>query len=186
MRFQNRRHRDRLVLVIVARVHIGAYLAVNDHLRTGVARWLQQHRIHVGMRRQPRCLRLQCLRAADLAAVGGHCAIQCHILRLERRHLDAFARQQAAEGGNEGAFAGIGGCALHHQCGEWKFHVPFPVLHSAVGFVISLSIRRFLLYRGENGPVTSVSARTRNAPPESQDWSCPQCRLVQHHTNQKS
>ena len=36
IRFQHRTHGDGLVLLVVARIHLGAYLAVDDHLRARV------------------------------------------------------------------------------------------------------------------------------------------------------
>ena len=56
-------------------------------LRAGLALRLEQHRVHVDRRREPRRARLQRLRPADLAAIGGHRGIVRHVLRLERRDL---------------------------------------------------------------------------------------------------
>ena len=44
-----------------------------------------KHRVHVGMRLQSACQRLQRLRAANLAAIRRHGCIVRHILRFERR-----------------------------------------------------------------------------------------------------
>ena len=84
--FKHCRHRARLVVVIVARIHVGACLAVNDDLRTHVGVRLQQHRVHVGVRREAGGLRLQGLRAADFATVTGDSAVERHVLWLERHH----------------------------------------------------------------------------------------------------
>jgi len=82
--------------VIRARIEIHARLAVDDHLRAAVAGRLEQHGVEIGMRVDARGHRLQCLRAADFAAVDGHCAIERHVLRLERRDPRARAPRETA------------------------------------------------------------------------------------------
>ena len=112
--------RDRFVTVIRARVEIGRDLALNDDLRAGIGIWLQQHRVHVAHGVEPAGLRLHRLGAADFAAVGGHGAVQRHILRFERRHAHAAALKPAAQGGHQRALAGVRGRALDHEdvCGH--------------------------------------------------------------------
>ena len=88
-RLEHRMPRDRFVTVIRARVEIGRDLALNDDLRAGIGVWLQQHRVHVAHGVEPAGLRLHRLGAADFAAVGGHGAVERHILRFERRHAHA-------------------------------------------------------------------------------------------------
>ena len=72
-------HGGGFVLVVIARVHVGAHLAVDDDLGAGVAAGLEQHRVHVGMRRYAGGDGLQRLGAADLAAVFGtpRCSAPC-------------------------------------------------------------------------------------------------------------
>ncbi len=65
---------------------LGHRAAMDDHLGADVGVRLEQHRVHVGVRRQPTGLGLDRLGAADLAAVGGDRAVQRHVLRLERHH----------------------------------------------------------------------------------------------------
>ena len=115
MRFQHRRHRYGLVLVVVARVHLRAYAAMDDDLGAGVARRLEQYRIHVGMRLDAGRDRLQGLSAADLAAVTRDRAVERHVLRLEGRDTHAAPRQQPAQGRDHGALARVRGGALDHQ-----------------------------------------------------------------------
>jgi hypothetical protein len=90
---------------------------VDDHLRPLVGRRLEQHRIEVGVRRHAGRQRLQRLRAADLAAIDGDRRIERHVLRLERRDAHAAAVQDAAQGGDQRRFAGVGSAALNHQAG---------------------------------------------------------------------
>ncbi|MNN46735.1 hypothetical protein D3C81_1611270 [compost metagenome] len=118
VRLEHRLHGHALVVVVGDGVHAGHRAAVDDHLGADVAVGLEQHRVHVGVRRQIGGLGLHRLGAADLAAIGGHRRIERHVLRLERRHRHALARQPAAQRGHQGALAGVGGGALHHQGGH--------------------------------------------------------------------
>ncbi len=115
VRGQHGLHGDGLVIMVGNRVHAGHRTAMDDHLGAGVAVGFEQHRVHVGVRRQATGLGLHRLGPADLAAVGGHGAVERHVLRLERHHADALAQQPAAQGSHQGALAGVGGGALHHQ-----------------------------------------------------------------------
>ncbi len=115
MRGQYRLECGCLVGVIAHRIQRGDRLPVHDHLRTSIAVGLEQYRIEIGLRIQPACLCLQCLRAADFATVHRHCRIQRHVLRLEWRHRNALAMQPPAQRGHQRALARIGGAALHHQ-----------------------------------------------------------------------
>ncbi|CAB5603692.1 Uncharacterised protein [Pseudomonas aeruginosa] len=112
---QHRFHRHALVVVVGGGVHAGHRAAMDDHLGADVGVRLEQHRVHVGVRRQPAGLGLDRLGAADLAAVGGDRAVQRHVLRLERHHRDAAPGQPAAQRGHQGALAGVRGGALDHQ-----------------------------------------------------------------------
>ncbi|MNV95784.1 hypothetical protein D3C71_1907190 [compost metagenome] len=91
---------------------------MDDHLGTGVAVGLEQHRVHVGVRCQPAGLGLYRLGTADLATVGGYRAVEGHVLRLERHHADPLAQQPAAQRGDQRTFASIGSGALHHERGH--------------------------------------------------------------------
>ncbi len=115
---QHRLHGDSLVVVVGHRVHAGDGAAMDDHLGAGIAVGLEQHRVHVCMRLQAAGLGLHCLGPADFTAVGGHRAVQRHVLRLERHHANALAQQPAAQRGHQRAFAGVGGGALHHEGGH--------------------------------------------------------------------
>ncbi|MNR51640.1 hypothetical protein D3C85_1713430 [compost metagenome] len=72
MRLEHRLHGDALVVVVGDGVHAGDGAAMDDHLGADVAAGLEQHRVHVGVRRQIRGLGLHRLGAADFAAVGSH------------------------------------------------------------------------------------------------------------------
>ena len=114
VRFQHGLHGDRLVLVVVARVHVRAHPAVDHDLGARVAGRFQQHGIEVRVGFEARGQRLQRLRAPDLAAVRRHGAVQRHVLRLERRHAHAAPAQQAAQRRHQRALAGVRRRALHH------------------------------------------------------------------------
>ena len=101
--------------MVIAGIEIHRDLAVDDDLRRLVGRRLEQHRVEIGVRRQPGGQCLQGLRAADLAAVDRHRRIERHVLRLERRHVDATALENAAQRGDQRRFSGIRGGALNHQ-----------------------------------------------------------------------
>ena len=62
------------------------HAALHDDLRAALGLRLQQHRVHVTLGGDAAGARLQRLRAADLAAVGGHRRVVRHVLRLERPH----------------------------------------------------------------------------------------------------
>ena len=112
---QHRVHRDGFVVVIGHCVHAGHGTAMDDHLGAGVAVGLEQHWVHVGVRRQVGGLGLHRLGAADFAAFGRYRTVERHVLRFERHHRHALAHQPATQRGDQGAFAGIGRRALHHQ-----------------------------------------------------------------------
>ena len=120
--FEHRSHRAGLVVVIGARIHVGAHLAVDDDLRAGVGARLEQDRIHVGVRREAGSLRLKRLGAADLAAVGRDCAVERHVLRFERHHGDAAAPEHPGQPCNQRALARVRGCALNHQRATHRKH----------------------------------------------------------------
>ena len=90
-------------------------LAEHDDLRARVGLGLDQHRIHARLRCDARGGGLHDLRPPELAAVVRHAGVVAHVLRLERRHAQAFLGQQAAECGREVRLAGVRRAALHHQ-----------------------------------------------------------------------
>ncbi|MNZ89233.1 hypothetical protein D3C78_1081440 [compost metagenome] len=116
---QHRLHGDGFVVVIGDGIHGRDGAAMDDHLGTGVTVGLEQHRIHVGVRCEVRGLSLNRLGTANLAAVGGHRTVECHVLRLERHHPDALTRGPTAQRSHQRAFTGIRRGALHHQRGHW-------------------------------------------------------------------
>jgi hypothetical protein len=105
----------KLHLLVDRRLGDAVDAALHDHLRADLTLRLQQHRIHVHGRRRAGGARLKGLGAADLAAVGGHCSVVRHVLRLERPHSEAAIGKQPRQGGNDQRFADIGPCALKHQ-----------------------------------------------------------------------
>jgi len=96
-------------------------LNVNDDLRARVAIGLEQHRIHVGVGRNVCRHRLYRLRPTNLAAIGSHRAVQCHVLRLKRRDCYPLPHQPAAQRSDQRAFPCVGGCALHHHSCRYFF-----------------------------------------------------------------
>jgi len=95
-------------------VHILQDLALNDHLRRGIAVRFQQYRVHVAMCIKPTGLCLYRLRSADLAAIDGDGAIQGHVLRFERCYPKSLAQKNTAQADDQRAFARIRGAALDH------------------------------------------------------------------------
>jgi hypothetical protein len=101
--------------LVRAGLELGARLPEHHELSARVACRLEQDRIHVGKRSGPRRNRLERLRAADLAAVGGKRAVERHVLRLERRDAPSAPRERAADPGDERALARAGGRSLDHE-----------------------------------------------------------------------
>ena len=66
----------------------------------------------------PRGARLQRLRAADLAAVGGDRGVVRHVLRLERRDPQAAPHERPAQPGDDQRLADIRAGALDHHGGR--------------------------------------------------------------------
>jgi|GEM_PF-4728302 len=112
------RHQFWLVRVVGAGVERAGGAAVDDHLGPGVGLGLEQHRVHVGVGVETAGLGLHRLRATDLTAVGGDGAVECHVLRFERRDADAAAVQRARDTGDHGALARVRGGALDHESGR--------------------------------------------------------------------
>ena len=80
----------------------------------GVFFGLEQQRVHPHFGLRPRSQRLKILRATDFPA-DNDTGVVAHILRFERRDLEALARVVAAQGGGQSAFASAAGGAQHHD-----------------------------------------------------------------------
>jgi hypothetical protein len=105
----------RLAGVVFDRAEAPDRLAENDDLRSGVALGLQQDRVHVDRGDDPGGLGLDGLRAPDLAPVRGNERVQCHVLRLERRHVQARLPEVPAERRRDDALADRRGRTLDHD-----------------------------------------------------------------------
>src|SRR5438094_4047147 len=70
---------------------------MDDDLCGSVRRWLQQHRIHAGVRVDTCGFGLQRLCPTDLAALRRHSAVESHVLGLEWRHAYPASPQQSAQ-----------------------------------------------------------------------------------------
>ena len=101
--------------VIFAHAHIADRFSAYDHLTAGIAVRFQENRIHADVGVKTASLRLNHLRASHLPAVHRDKRIQRHVLRLERRHVIAVLKENAAQGCRENAFSCIGAGALNHQ-----------------------------------------------------------------------
>ena len=84
-------------------------------LRADIGFRFQQDRVHVGMRLDPAGQCLQCLRAADLAAVHRHGGVVRHVLRLEGAHGQPTPDGRPAEAGNKQGFSDVRSGSLEHQ-----------------------------------------------------------------------
>ena len=73
-------------------------------------------------RRHARGARLHRLGAPDLAAVDRDGGVVRHVLRLERRHLQAAPHQQPRQARDDRRLAGIGAGRLDHQRGRTRVH----------------------------------------------------------------
>ena len=112
---QNRAEKLRLQLLIIARGGGADDAPAQHHLCAGAALRLQEHRVHVDRRLDAAGPRLQRLRAADLAAIGRHCGVVRHVLRLERQDPEAAIAKGAAEAGDDQGLADVRSRALDHQ-----------------------------------------------------------------------
>ena len=102
-------------LAVVARVKRRPALPPHDHLRAGVGLRLEQHRVHVHRWRNAGSARLQHLRAADLPAVSRDAGIVRHVLRLERRDLQAAVGERAGKASHDQRLADVRPGALEHD-----------------------------------------------------------------------
>ena len=87
----------------------------HDDLCAPIGLRLQENRVEVVPRFQPRGSGLQRLRTSDLAAVDADRGVVGHVLRLERRDADAAAPGEPAQSRNDEGLADAGAGALDHQ-----------------------------------------------------------------------
>jgi hypothetical protein len=116
--FKHLGHQPGFQIWIVAGIAGGEYATLDNDLRADLGLRLEQHRIHVDRRRHAARPRLQRLRPADLATVGGHGGIVAHVLRLERPHRQTAPDVRPAEPGHEQRLANVRPGALEHQGGH--------------------------------------------------------------------
>src|SRR5258708_4079112 len=83
---------------------------------------LQQDRIHIHGGLDAGRLGLRRLGPPDLSAVNGDARVQRHVLRLERRHTVAGAREQSTEGCREHALADARAGSLDHEARREPAH----------------------------------------------------------------
>ena len=100
-RVHYRRQKARCQAAILAGRGIAPDPAGEHELGAVLRLRLQQHRVHVGERGDAAGARLDRLRPADLAAIGGHCRVVRHVLRLERPHLQAVPGVGARQPGQQ-------------------------------------------------------------------------------------
>ena len=105
----------RIAFVIFLRRHVADRLSHQHHLRRGVSRGLQKHRVHIDLRRDPRRLRLRHLRAPHFLSVPRDIGIQRHILRLERNDVQPVLIKNTAKRRDENAFPHMRTGSLHHD-----------------------------------------------------------------------
>ena len=89
---------DRLILRAPGRA---AHLPLHHDLRAGLALWLEQHRVHVGVGLEAAGPGLQRLRAPDFPAVAGDGSVVGHVLRLEGRDLQPAPGKGPAQPGRD-------------------------------------------------------------------------------------
>ena len=114
---------------IVLRIRPAGGAAGDDDLRAALGLGLQQHRVHVHMRRDAGSARLEGLGASDLAALGRDRGIVRHVLRFERPDAQAAPRPGPAEARDNERLARIRAGPLHHQ--RSGRHNVSPVLRGA-------------------------------------------------------
>ena len=68
-------HRDLFIIVVFNRIHMANSMAMDNHLSPSIARGLEQDRVHIGVGIEKAGLSLECLSAADLAAVLSDCTV---------------------------------------------------------------------------------------------------------------
>ena len=76
---------------------------------------LEKNGVHSGIRINAAGLGLHQLGAAHFLSQRSYAGVESHVLRLERRHVIAVLKENAAQGCRENAFSCIGAGALNHQ-----------------------------------------------------------------------
>ncbi len=112
--------------VVFAHVHIADRPALDDDLRAGIGIRLEQHRVHVGMRRNAAGRRLQRLGAADLPPSGVTAELRAMFCALNGATPYPRRSQKAAESGGDDALADIRAGAADKEgapCGR-RFQIP--------------------------------------------------------------
>ncbi len=112
--FQDDGQQLRLQVLVVARLGGAEDPPLYHDLRANLRLRFQQHRVHVGRRRHAASASLQRLRSTDLAAIGGHCGIVRHVLRLERSNAQPAARIRSRQTCHDQRLADVGTRALQH------------------------------------------------------------------------
>ena len=114
-RSEHRRQQARRQPAILAGRGAAPDPAIEHDLRAALRLRLQQHRVHVGQGLDAAGARLQRLRPADLAAIGGYRGVVRHVLRLERPHLQPAPGKGARHPGQQQRLADIRPGPLQHQ-----------------------------------------------------------------------
>ena len=142
---------------IVARGIVPAHLAVYDELAAHIARGLEQDRVHAHITCQSRGLRLRGLRAAHLQPVGGHIAVERHVLALERSDAPAVLQEDAAERRDEQTLARAGHRALHHDALRHPYASPSAFNSMSFSSLFRIAVR----YQPGHSPGKSRQSRSR-------------------------
>ncbi len=99
-------------------------LSQHDHLAPLIRLGLEEDRIHLDPRLDPRRLGLHGLGPSHLAAVPSHIGVERHVLRLEGDDPQPFPEKQAAQSRNDEALARVGRRSLDHQRPRHRRHLP--------------------------------------------------------------
>ena len=100
-------HRDQFLFFceVSSGGHVFVDFSVHNDLRSGIAVWFQQDRVHIRFRSDPGSLRLHHLGTAHFQAVSCHEGIQCHVLGLKRCRMSAFTDEDSEDARSQEALA---------------------------------------------------------------------------------
>jgi hypothetical protein len=118
------RHQLRLDRLVFRGLGCAVDAALHHDLRADLALRLEQDRVHVHARGNPRGARLQRLGAADLAAIAGDRGVVRHVLRLERAHREPAIGKGARETRDDQRLADVRAGALEHERARVHFVRP--------------------------------------------------------------